>query len=59
MQDQLLTTAELADWLRKPESWVYAQAHRLGIPRVKLGRQYRYPSAEVREWLGRQTERAA
>lgn len=50
-----LTTDELAELLRKPKSWVFNNAGPLGIPRVKLGKHYRYPRAGVEAWLAEQS----
>lgn len=43
-------TAEAAALLGKPESFLYDNAARLGIPRVRLGRQYRYRLSQVAAW---------
>lgn len=45
------TTAEVAVYLNKPESWVYDNAGPLGLPRYKLGKQYRYRLSEVAAWM--------
>lgn len=49
-----LTARELAAALQVPVSWVYAQTCRLGldsIPRVRLGKGYRFDLADVVRWL--------
>lgn len=49
-----VTSEDVADFLNKPLGWLYANAESLGIPRYKLGRQYRYRLSEVAEWLSNQ-----
>ncbi len=49
--EPLVGTGEVAAKLGKPASWVYSQAARLGIPRYKIGQQYRYKLSEVDAWL--------
>lgn len=51
--EPLATTAEVAAYLNKPESWVYDNAARLGIPRYKVGNHYRYRLTEVADWVDR------
>jgi excisionase family DNA binding protein len=45
-------TDQVAEWLGKPSSWLYNNAERLGIPRVRIGNQYRYKLSQVDAWLG-------
>lgn len=49
--EPLVTNVEVAEYLRKPKSWVYVNAERLNIPRLKVGKQYRYRISEIAEWL--------
>lgn len=49
--ERWLTTREVADHLRKPLSWLHQNAERLGLPRHRLGNQYRYRLSEVDAWL--------
>lgn len=49
--EPLATTAEVAAYLNKPESWVYDNAARLDIPRFKVGAHYRYRLSEVERWV--------
>lgn len=44
-------TDDVAELIGKPTSWVHNNAGRLGIPRYRLGKQYRYLLSEVREWM--------
>jgi excisionase family DNA binding protein len=52
--EPFLTTEQIAEFLGKPASWVHNNAGRLGMPRVRLGNQWRYRRAAVVEWLERQ-----
>ncbi|MEI5672624.1 MULTISPECIES: helix-turn-helix domain-containing protein [unclassified Nocardioides] len=49
--EPLATTAEVADYLNKPTSWVHDNAARLDLPRFKVGNQYRYRLSEIAEWV--------
>ena len=52
--EKLLTVEELAEILRVPKSWVYAQTRETGpgsIPRVRVGKYRRFELSKVREWL--------
>ena len=49
--EPLATTAEVATYLNKPESWVYDNAARLDIPRFKVGNHYRYRLSEIERWV--------
>ncbi|MEU8403178.1 helix-turn-helix domain-containing protein [Nonomuraea sp. NPDC048892] len=49
MTEQLLTVNELADYLKKPTSWVYDNARE--IPHMRVGREYRFRLSEVNLWL--------
>jgi excisionase family DNA binding protein len=49
--EPLATTAEVAVFLKKPESWVYDNAARLDLPRFKVGNHYRYRLSEVEQWV--------
>lgn len=51
MSDRLLTTDEVAKYLAKPRSWLDNNAERVGIPRIRLGNNYRYRLADVDAWL--------
>jgi excisionase family DNA binding protein len=45
------TTEDVANYLSKPPSWLHNNAARLGIPRYKVGKQYRYKISEVAAWV--------
>ena len=49
MFEPLLTVETLAEYLGKPKSWVYDNAHE--IPHMKVGREYRFRKSEVDLWL--------
>lgn len=44
----------MAEFLGKPESWVYDNAGRLALPRYRLGKHYRYRLSEVADWVAAQ-----
>jgi excisionase family DNA binding protein len=48
---ELMTTDEVAEYLRKSRGYLDANAERLGIPRIKIGKHYRYRLADVNVWL--------
>lgn len=50
---RLLNSAEAADLLGVPESWVLSSARAQRIPSVKLGHYVRFDEAELREWWRR------
>ena len=57
MNDDLLTTDELAEVLKVPKSWVYEKTRDKGndsIPRVRVGKYVRFNIHDVLEWLKRQ-----
>lgn len=49
-----VTTRDVADFIGKPRGWIDNNAGRLGLPRHKIGRHYRYRLSEVAEWITRQ-----
>jgi excisionase family DNA binding protein len=48
---RLLTTEEAADYLGKSSWWLRENISRLGIPAIKLGRQWRFKEDELDGWL--------
>jgi hypothetical protein len=46
-----VTTDDVAEYLAKPKSWVHNNAGPLGIPRRRIGNQYRYRLSEVAAWV--------
>lgn len=59
--DELLTVAELAEWLKVPPSWIYERTRRRGegqLPCLKLGKYLRFEEAAVRVYLEQQRRSA-
>lgn len=48
-------TQDVADFLCKPRSWVFNNGDRCGIPRYRIGNQWRYRLSEVATWLEEQS----
>lgn len=44
-------TKEVAEFLNKPATWVYNNAGSVGIPRYRVGNQWRYRLSEVANWM--------
>jgi excisionase family DNA binding protein len=56
VKERLLTCKELAECLRVPVSWVYAQTRQKGtdtIPIIRVGKYCRFVEQDVLEWLRR------
>lgn len=47
------STKQVADFLGKPVSWVHNNAARTGLPRYRIGNQWRYRLSEVARWVER------
>lgn len=41
----------VAEFLDKDRDWLYSNQARLGIPRCRVGRHWRYRLSEVAEWV--------
>jgi len=50
-QDKWLNSQEVAEYLGTNMRWIKANIHRLGIPHVRLGRQYRFRTTDIDNWL--------
>jgi len=57
-QGDLITPAELAAWLKVPESWVFEQTrkraslrNRNPLPVIRLGKYVRFSREQVAEWI--------
>lgn len=53
-----LTPAEVADWLRVPESWVYEKTRRRcpnPLPCWRIGKYVRFSKYAIQQWLEKQT----
>jgi excisionase family DNA binding protein len=48
---RLLNTEETGERLGKSSWWVRENISRLGIPAIKVGRQWRFREDELDEWL--------
>jgi hypothetical protein len=53
--EELLTVQGLAEWLKVPPSWVYAQTRCLvdPLPHFKMGKYLRFRRPEVALWMER------
>jgi excisionase family DNA binding protein len=56
-EKELLTTTEVAKWLKVAESTIRKWVHYGFIPHVKLGRCVRFIREDVEKWLQEQTEK--
>lgn len=54
VKGRLVSHKEAAEYLTKPESWLYHEGERQGIPRYKIGNQWRYRLTELDEWIDQQ-----
>ncbi len=55
--DELLTVAELAQWLKVPPSWIYERTRRRDaerLPFIRLGKYLRFEETAVKAYLARQ-----
>ena len=48
---RLLTTQEVAEFLGKSPWWIRENIGPLGIPAIKVGRQWRFDEDDVESWL--------
>lgn len=44
-------TQAAADFLDKPRSWLFNNAERLGVPRYRIGNQWRFRLSELAAWM--------
>ncbi|WP_369696825.1 helix-turn-helix domain-containing protein [Streptomyces sp. XD-27] len=51
MTEPLWDVPDLAEFLRKPPSWVYDNHARMDIPSFRIGQQLRFSPAEIRRWM--------
>lgn len=50
--DRLFTVKELAEYLQRPATTLYAWKYRrVGPPAIKVGRELRYRQTDVEKWL--------
>jgi len=57
MEEELLTTKELADFLRFNEKKVYQLVRDSGIPHVKIAGKWLFPKRHVLRWIDEQVQR--
>ena len=50
-RERWATQGETAEHMGKPVSWLHHEAAALGIPRYKIGNQWRYRLSEVDQWI--------
>lgn len=53
MPEPLLTAADVAAWLKLNIETVYDLIVKDHLPAIKIGGQWRFQEAHVRDWLGR------
>ena len=51
IEESFIGTAGAAQFLGKPQSWLHNNAEGLGMPRYRIGNQYRYLKSELTAWL--------
>jgi len=51
LEKEVMTAAELAEYLSFSKNWVYRKAEAGEIPGVKLGNRWRFKRAVIDEWL--------
>jgi excisionase family DNA binding protein len=54
-EEQYFTARDLQEMIRVDKSTIYRMAESGRVPAVKVGRQWRFPAAEVRRWLAGET----
>ncbi|GAA4361973.1 helix-turn-helix domain-containing protein [Angustibacter luteus] len=59
LPEPFVSTREAARFLDKPPSWLHNCAARSGVPRYKIGKQYRYRLSELERWLNEDAASAA
>jgi len=52
--DRLLTTDEVADYLRLDANSVRAMARQKRIPTIRIGRLWRYRRVDIEQWIKEQ-----
>jgi excisionase family DNA binding protein len=49
-----VSTKEISAYLNKPASWIRDAGFKSDIPKVRVGRHWRYKKSEVELWLKNQ-----
>lgn len=57
MTEPLMTPSQVATWLQKSKSWVYAAVERGDLPSKKVGRDLRFERVELQRWLDSQSKK--
>ena len=57
MENQLLTTSEVANWLNMDETTVQRMSRNGELPGVKIGGRYRFRRVDLEEWLNNQMKK--
>ena len=57
MENRLLTTAEVANWLNMDETTVQRMSRNGELPGVKIGGRYRFRRVDLEEWLNNQMKK--
>jgi excisionase family DNA binding protein len=52
MPDEILTIAEVAEYLKVTEKTVYGLAQKRQIPGFKVGGQWRFRRTDIATWIG-------
>ncbi|WP_399094202.1 helix-turn-helix domain-containing protein [Streptomyces sp. BBFR2] len=51
MDQNMWTVPLLAQFLKKPASWVYDNHEKQAIPSFRVGQQLRFRPSEIKDWL--------
>ena len=57
-ESDILTITEVAEYLKVAERTIYRLAAAKKIPAFKVGGTWRFPRAELEQWIKRQTSEA-
>ena len=57
MEEELLTTKELADFLRLNEKKIYQLVRDSGIPHVRIAGKWLFPKRHVLRWIDENVQR--
>ncbi len=57
MENRLLTTSEVANWLNMDETTVQRMSRNGELPGVKIGGRYRFRRPDLEEWLNNQMKK--
>jgi excisionase family DNA binding protein len=57
MENRLLTSSEVAEWLNMDEATVQRMSRAGELPAVKIGGRYRFRQADLDEWFNEQVKK--